>query len=261
MTNTSTPPELVVSHLSKSFSTGDRGSLLVLDDISVTVAAGEVIGVIGPSGCGKSTLLQIIGGLQEPSGGNVSLHGQKILGPSVLVSYVFQEDSLFPWKSALANVMFALQALGVPAPTAREKAETWLNVVGLTDFGAFYPAQLSGGMKQRVALARALATDPRLILMDEPMAALDSEMREKLQNEIASLQHRVGRTTILVSHSLEEVVFLCHRVLILSPRPARIAEVIEIDLPWPRIPELRLTERFLNLRGRLWTTLQAIPGP
>jgi len=245
---------LDVRAVSKTFRNQDA-ELQVLADISFTVGPGEVVGIVGPSGCGKTTLLQIVGGLQTPTSGAVFLSGRLIKEPSRSVSYVFQEESLFPWKSVMGNVLFALNALGTPVMEAKEEAIRFLELVGLADFRNFYPSQLSGGMKQRVALARALATHPDLILMDEPMASLDTDLRESLQDEIAKLQHKFRRTTVLVSHSLEEVIFLSNRVLVLSSRPARITETVEIDLPVPRSSRIRASDAFLHLKTHLWKTL------
>jgi len=246
--------QLEARHVSDSFPVED-GVLEVLNDITFSVSQGEIVGVIGPSGCGKSTLLRNLGGLRLPKQGRVFLDGEPVLAPSARVSFMFQEDSLLPWKTAEKNVAFSLIAGGCSAAEATERAREYLDLVGLAGFDDYYPASLSGGMKQRVALARALCTEPEVTLMDEPLGALDAELREQMQSEILRIQHRLKHTVVIVSHSIDEVVFLPDRVMVLGPRPAQIVEEIEICLPRPRPRAIRGSPEFLDLEANLWNCL------
>uniref|UniRef100_UPI004055DC4A ABC transporter ATP-binding protein n=1 Tax=Candidatus Electronema sp. TaxID=2698783 RepID=UPI004055DC4A len=246
--------QLEAKSISDSFPVED-GFLHVLKDISFAVSKGEVLGVIGPSGCGKSTLLRSLGGLRIPTEGSVLFDGVSVQGPSRRVSFMFQEDSLLPWKTTLGNVAFALLAKGLTNRRAISKASEYVELVGLTGFEHYYPDSLSGGMKQRVALARALCIEPEVLLMDEPLGALDVELREQMQSEILRLQRRLGHTIVIVSHSIDEVIYMADRVLILGNRPAQLLEDIKIDLPKPRQPDLRISREFLDVKKCLWNCL------
>ncbi|MDV0445101.1 Bicarbonate transport ATP-binding protein CmpD [Methanimicrococcus sp. At1] len=225
--------DLVIENLYKKFKKGDT-EFLALEDINLSVKDGEFVTILGPSGCGKTTLLRIIAGLETYSGGTVSLDGEVIAGPGPKRGMVFQEYSLFPWKTVLGNVMFGPQMQGFSKKEAEEKALNYLKLVGLSEFKNSYPYELSGGMKQRVAIARALANEPEIILMDEPFGALDAQTRNNLQNELLRIWEEEKKTIIFVTHSVDEAVFLSDRIVILSKRPGRIKKTIDITIPRPR---------------------------
>ncbi|WNY28008.1 Bicarbonate transport ATP-binding protein CmpD [Methanimicrococcus stummii] len=225
--------DLVIENLSKKFKKGDT-EFLALEDINLTVRSGEFVTILGPSGCGKTTLLRIIAGLETYSSGTASLDGELITGPGPKRGMVFQEYSLFPWKTVLGNVMFGPLMQGFSKKEAEEKAMSYLNLVGLTEFKNSYPYELSGGMKQRVAIARALANEPEIILMDEPFGALDAQTRNNLQNELLRIWQEEQRTIIFVTHSVDEAVFLSDRIVVLSKRPGKIKKIIEIPIQRPR---------------------------
>ncbi len=225
--------DLVIENLSKEFKKGNA-EFLALKDINLTVKNGEFVTILGPSGCGKTTLLRIIAGLETYSSGTATLDGELITGPGPKRGMVFQEYSLFPWKTVLGNVMFGPLMQGFSKDEAESKAETYLNLVGLSEFKHSYPYELSGGMKQRVAIARALANEPEIILMDEPFGALDAQTRNNLQNELLRIWQEEKRTIIFVTHSVDEAVFLSDRIVILSKRPGTIKKIIEVSIPRPR---------------------------
>ena len=224
-------PKLRVERLRKTF-VHDRRELVVLDDLELTVRAGEFVCVLGPSGCGKSTLLNIVGGFDTPTSGRVTIDGETVTGPSARRVFVFQEYGIFPWATVRENV-----ALGLAQHAASERArivDHYLALVGLRDFEHAYPAQLSGGMKQRVAVARALAVSPDVIFMDEPLGALDSLTRLALRREILSLWQRERMTVLFVTHDVDEALQLADRIVVLSARPARIVDIVTVDEAHPR---------------------------
>ena len=225
--------DLVIENLSKVFKKGNQ-EFPALADVNLTVRDGEFVTILGPSGCGKTTLLRIIAGLETYTGGTVLLDGELISGPGPKRGMVFQEYSLFPWKTVLGNVMFGPLMKGVSKKEAEETAFSYLELVGLSDFKHSYPYELSGGMKQRVAIARALANEPEIILMDEPFGALDAQTRNNLQNELLRIWQEEKRTIIFVTHSVDEAVFLSDRIVILSKRPGTIKKEIPISIPLPR---------------------------
>lgn len=224
---------LVIENLSKVFKNGDR-EFPALDQINLTVRDGEFVTILGPSGCGKTTLLRIIAGLETYTSGSASLDGDVIKGPGPKRGMVFQEYSLFPWKTVLGNVMYGPRMQGFSKDEAEAKAVNYLNLVGLSEFKNSYPYELSGGMKQRVAIARALANEPEIILMDEPFGALDAQTRNNLQNELLRIWEEEKRTIIFVTHSVDEAVFLSDRIVIFSKRPGAVKKIIDIDIPRPR---------------------------
>jgi NitT/TauT family transport system ATP-binding protein len=226
--------QLFLEGVSKWFRTS-RTSVHALDDVSLTVAPGEFLCLVGPSGCGKSTLLDIIAGLTVPESGSVYADGQPVVGPGRHRLVMFQESALFPWLDVYGNVMFGLKR--EPSLTRNQKkeiAERHLELVGLTKFKRSYTHELSGGMKQRVALARSLAPDPRILLMDEPFAALDALTRERLYGDLQEIWETRRKTIILVTHNVREAVCLGDRVVLMSPHPGRIREEFRVDLPRPR---------------------------
>lgn len=211
----------------------DGAALPVLDDIDLEVRPGEFVALLGPSGCGKSTLLRLVAGLEPPAQGDLLADGEPIDGPSPSRIVVFQDPTLYPWRTVWHNVALGLQARGL-LKTERGRVDDALQRVGLTAFGQAYPHQLSGGMAQRAALARALVNDPRILILDEPLGKLDSLTRLAMQSEILKIWQRAGFSVLLVTHDVEEALFLAHRVLVFSQRPARIVAEIDVDLPYPR---------------------------
>jgi NitT/TauT family transport system ATP-binding protein len=236
---------------------GRQGELLALDGVELSVSDGEFVAIVGPSGCGKSTLLRILGGLLEPTEGSVFLDGQMLDSPKRQVGYVFQKVNLMPWRSVLHNVTLPLEVSGMPRSRAEEKAQDLLALVGLEEFGKVFPRQLSGGMAQRVAIARALVGQPGVLLLDEPFGSLDALSREQMNLELLRIwqAHRV--TAVMVTHDLQEAIFLADRVLVMSPRPGRIHTEVEVRLPRPRTLEVMYTEFF----GALSREVREAIGP
>jgi NitT/TauT family transport system ATP-binding protein len=240
---------------------GRQGMLVALEHVDLQVAEGEFLAVLGPSGCGKSTFLQILAGLIVPTGGEIVLSGQRVQGPPPGVVYLFQQynKSLFPWRTVAGNVAFALRRNNGNRRTRAKKRDHcrhYLKMVGLADFEDHYPWQLSGGMQQRVAIARALAAEPSVLLMDEPFSAVDALTRMELQALILDIWRNTRLTVILVTHDVDEAVFLSQRIAVLSPRPATISRVIETGLPYPRdMVQTRELPRFLELRHDLFQAL------
>lgn len=205
--------------------------VIALDNVSLEIADKEFVCFLGPSGCGKTTLLRIVSGLDLPDSGEVFVDEEKILSPGPKRGMVFQEYSLFPWKSVLDNVLFGPKMRGVKKKEASEEAEKYLELVGLQQFRNSYPHELSGGMKQRVAIARALANEPEVLLMDEPFGALDAQTRNALQHELLSIWQKNNTTILFVTHSVDEAVFLADKIVIMTARPGRIKEVIDVNIP------------------------------
>jgi NitT/TauT family transport system ATP-binding protein len=259
MTSHASPSgHLELEGVRKHFGQGPQQTL-ALDQIDLQVREGEFLAIVGPSGCGKSTLLQIAAGLAKPSSGTVRFRGESVSAPPAGIVYLFQQyaKSLFPWRTVLANVMFAVEHRpGLAPAAAREHATSYLAKVGLADFADRYPWQLSGGMQQRVTIARALAAEPRVLLMDEPFSSVDALTRLELHDMVLGLWAQARFTAVLVTHDVDEAVFLADRIAVLSPRPARISQLIETGLPRPRDP-ITTTEhpRFLELRHQLLATL------
>ena len=219
-----------ISHISREFIKEDGDRVVALSDINLSIADDEFVSFVGPSGCGKTTLLRIIAGLDKASSGEVRVDGSLITGPGQKVGMVFQEYSLFPWRSVLSNVAFGLQMRGIPKEERQEIARKYISLVGLSQFEQSFPYELSGGMRQRVAIARALATDPDLLLMDEPFGALDAQTRNHMQCELLDIWETKKKTILFVTHSCDEAVFLSDRVVVLSPRPGVIREIINIPI-------------------------------
>ncbi|KPL54648.1 ABC transporter ATP-binding protein [Prosthecomicrobium hirschii] len=228
----------------------------VLSGVDLTIRKGEFVTLAGPSGSGKSVLLDIIGGLTEASSGTAYVGATPVTRPDPSTAYVFQQYALFPWRTAQQNIEFALEVRGVPKAERRERARRYLALFGLRGFEDRYPAQLSGGMQQRVAIARALSTDPEVLLMDEPFAALDAQTRDILQGELLRIWDEIKTTIVFVTHSIDEAVYLADRVVVMTARPGTVKEIIEIDLPRPRDLEIRNTAAFARLRGRVWEVLR-----
>jgi NitT/TauT family transport system ATP-binding protein len=235
---------------------GQALPVVALDGVSLTISRGELVAVVGPSGCGKSSLLFVVNGLLPPTVGQVRVDGQGIAGPSADRALVFQDAALLPWRSVQANVELALEILGLPAAARRETARRHLRLVGLEDFGSFFPHQLSGGMRQRVGLARALCVEPRILLMDEPFAALDAQTRQLMGAELLRLWEGDRKTVLFVTHDLDEAIYLADRVVVLSARPGRVMDEVAIALPRPRGLGIRSSPEFGSYRRRLWECLE-----
>jgi NitT/TauT family transport system ATP-binding protein len=253
-------PLLRITGLSKHFEHRDRRKryqTAALEGFNLDVRRGEFVAIIGPSGCGKSTVLRIIDGLLPPTSGTVTLGGRPVGGPGPDRAVVFQHANLLPWRTVEDNVRFGMECLGIKGAEQRRRAEHYLGLVGLGGFERYYPSQLSGGMQQRVGLARAFAAEPEILLLDEPFGALDAQTRLVLQDELERLLAGEERTAVLVTHDMEEAVFLADVVVVMSSRPGRIIEVVDVDLPRPRDTDVRSTERFAELKAHLWETLRA----
>ena len=225
--------KLEVRNVTKAY-ISEEGEIKALEDINLDVKPGEFLCIIGPSGCGKTTLLRMIAGLEYPTSGEIILDGKEVKGPSSDRGMVFQEFSLFPWRTVLKNVEFGLQMRNIKSKERHAIAERYIELVGLRGFEKHYPYELSGGMKQRVAIARALATEPSILLMDEPFGSVDAQTRNILQEELLQIWKRTEKTIIFVTHSVDEAVYLADRVVVMSARPGRIVECIAIDIERPR---------------------------
>jgi NitT/TauT family transport system ATP-binding protein len=249
---TATAPTDIVAARAVGKSFGES-TFAALEDVSLSVREGQFISIVGPSGCGKSTLLQIIAGLITATRGEVVIDGEPVTRPRPdKIGVVFQEPLLLPWKTAAENVEFPLALRHEPAQRRRERSTALLELVGLQDSGQLFPHQLSGGMKQRVAIARGLVRDPRLLLMDEPFAALDEQTRTRMWSELLQIWARSRSTILFVTHSLIEAIYLADAVLVMGTRPGRIIERLSVDLPRPRTPDMVGSELLGQLRNRIW---------
>jgi NitT/TauT family transport system ATP-binding protein len=239
-----------------------RHEFVALDGVDLTIGAGEFVTLVGPSGCGKSTILDLVSGLAQPSYGTVSINGHRITGPGHDRSIVFQQYTLLPWRTARGNVELALEAKGGFSRAERSRtAMEYLRLVGLEEFANRLPGELSGGMKQRVAIARSLACKPEVLLMDEPFGALDAQTRERLQEELVGIWKRTGTTVLFITHDIEEAVFLGQRVAVMSGRPGRIREIVDIRLDRSAAGEedIRGTDAFGRYRHQIWNLLRQRP--
>jgi NitT/TauT family transport system ATP-binding protein len=246
---------LDVDRVSKRFVTSE-GPITAVDDVSFSIAPGEFVSIIGPSGCGKSTLFNIIGGLVGDYEGRVTVAGDTVRGTHPAIGMVFQEESTFPWRTVVENVAFPLEIAGASRQARIERAEHFVAMVGLRGFERRYPAELSGGMRQRVALARTLASEPRILLMDEPFAALDEQTRLLLGDRVLQIQQTLKQTTLLITHNLTEAVQLSDRVLVMSYRPGRVKRVVDIHLPHPRDSEVVSSDAFGHYVAEIWHDLR-----
>jgi NitT/TauT family transport system ATP-binding protein len=238
--------------ITKSYETA-RGHLTALDAVSLSIWEAQFVTLVGPSGCGKSTLLHIVAGLVPATAGEVLIEGERLAGPRPdKIGMVFQEPLLLPWKTAAENVEFPLALQGMMAADRRRRAFTLLELVGLREFVHSYPHELSGGMKQRVAIARGLVRDPRILLMDEPFAALDEQTRMRMWSELLQIWSRSRTTILFVTHGLVEAVYLADKVLVMGAGPGRIVEQIDVDLPRPRTLEMLGSKTLGELRNRVW---------
>ncbi|MFJ3394149.1 ABC transporter ATP-binding protein [Leifsonia aquatica] len=247
-------PTIRIENVRKTFDLkGDE--FVALGDVSLDIADNEFITIVGPSGCGKSTLMNILAGLEEPSSGRALVNGDVVRGPSPDRGVIFQQYALFPWLTVRKNVEFGLRTAGLPAAQRREKAQHFIDLVGLTQFADALPKMLSGGMRQRCAIARAYAVDPSILLMDEPFGALDALTRVNLQEQLLDTWSKEKRTVVFITHDVDEAVFLGNRVVVMAARPGRIFDIVDVDLPYPRTEEVRLSPEFQELRNRVWRSV------
>jgi NitT/TauT family transport system ATP-binding protein len=252
------PTAIDIRNLSLTFQTGD-GPVYALADANLTIAKGEFVSFIGPSGCGKTTLLRVIADLEQPTSGSITVNG---LAPRDArlkrqYGYVFQAPALYPWRTVEANVMLPLEVFGLPKAERRERARKHLDLVRLSGFAKKYPWQLSGGMQQRVSIARALSFEPELLLMDEPFGALDEIVRDQLNEQLVKLWNQTRKTIVFVTHSIPEAVFLSSRIVVMSPRPGRIIDVIDCDFGAERTLDIRESPEFLKVAHRVREGLRA----
>jgi NitT/TauT family transport system ATP-binding protein len=246
---------LVVDDIYVQFETPE-GPLVAVDHVSLSVRPGEFLAVIGPSGCGKSTLFNVVGGLLDFYRGNVTVAGETVRGPHPSIGMVFQEESTFPWRTVIENVAFPLEIAGIGKTARLEKAKKFISLVGLTGFENRYPNELSGGMRQRVAIARTLASEPKILLMDEPFASLDEQTRLLLGDKVLQIQQDLAQTTLLITHNITEAVQLADRILVMSYRPGKVKRIVEIDLPRPRSSAIVSSEAFGRYVAQIWADLR-----
>jgi NitT/TauT family transport system ATP-binding protein len=245
-----------VRKLSKSYIGRNRAEITVFRDIDLDIRAEEFVCIVGPSGCGKTTFIKIVDGLIPPTSGEVFIDDRAITGPGYDRAFVFQADSLYPWRTVIDNVVLGLEIKGSDTVERYAKARELIQRVGLAGFESHYPHELSGGMRQRVNLARALAVDPDIILMDEPFAALDAQTREVMQRELLKLWLSRKKTVLFITHQIDEAVYLADRVIVFSQRPATIKADIRIDIPRPRSLDVKRTPEFLAYVGQIWRLIE-----
>lgn len=257
------PPKLEISGLTKEFAAGSHRQVVAIDGIDLTVRDGELVCLVGASGCGKSTLLNIVGGLEQHDGGTVTVDGEHVVGPGPDRGMVFQAYSLYPWKSVADNVAFGLECSGYPKAQRQERIDELLGVMGLTESADLLPRELSGGMRQRVAIARALAPQPDVLLLDEPFGALDAQTKRAMQDFLLAVWQRTGATILMVTHDVEEAIYLSQRIYVLTSRPGRVATVIDVPFGRDRGPTVKRDPRFLDLRDEIEHLLstQQAPAP
>ncbi|MBL8358947.1 MAG: ABC transporter ATP-binding protein [Rubrivivax sp.] len=245
-------PRIVFDHVSVDFTT-DHGPLRVVDDVSLTVSENEFICIVGPSGCGKTTLMNIMAGFVPVTSGRATLDGRPIEGPGRDRGVIFQEYGVFPWLTVEQNILFGLRLRSsrVPAAQHAEVCRRYLELMGLRDFAKAFPKTLSGGMRQRLAIARAYAAQPEFLLMDEPFGALDAQTRSKMQNLLLEVLEREGKTVVMITHSVDEAVYLASRIVVVTARPARIKEVIDVPFGYPRREGLHETPEFGALKAHV----------
>ena len=239
-------------HVSLTFDT-PKGKLRVVDDVTYDINDGEFIAVIGPSGCGKTTMMNMLAGFQKPTKGRVLFDGTPVNGPGPERGVIFQEYGVFPWLTVKENITFGLQlkANHIPASQRKQICEHYLSLMGLTDFANSYPKHLSGGMRQRLAIARAYAVKPQFLLMDEPFGALDAQTRANMQNLLLNVLSAEGKTVMLITHSVEEAIYLASRIVVVTARPARIKQIIDVPFAYPRDESLQERAEFVELRSRI----------
>ena len=247
-----TAPRIQFDKVSFDFQT-DNGPLRVVDDVSLDISENEFICIVGPSGCGKTTLMNLLAGFAKPSEGCLTLDGKPIQGPGRDRGVIFQEYGVFPWLTVEQNIRFGLKLAGSKTPAAETESvcRKYLELMGLIDFAKAFPKTLSGGMRQRLAIARAYAAQPEFLLMDEPFGALDAQTRSKMQNLLLEVLQREGKTVMMITHSVDEAVYLASRIVVVTARPARIKEIIEIPFGYPRHESLHETAEFIAIKAHV----------
>ena len=243
--------KLTVASLHKSF-----GGLAVLEDVSLAVTPGEFVSFVGPSGCGKTTFLRIIAGLESADHGGIRIDDHPVTKPGMDRGFVFQADSLLPWRTVFNNAFIGIEVNDAITPETRSRTQALLRLVGLKGFESYYPRQLSGGMRQRVNLARALAVNPEVLLMDEPFSSLDAQTREIMQAELMRIWSSGRKTVLFITHQIDEAVYLSDRVVVFRRRPGRINEIVAVDLPRPRPLSLKRTPEFVAYVERIWRLIE-----
>lgn len=248
---TGDPHKISFRNVSKVFGEG-ANAFTALKNLNLDIADGEIVTVVGPSGCGKSTAMNIVAGLTDVSAGECLVDGHPVSGPGPDRGVIFQQYALFPWLTVRENVAFGLMLQGMDKQERNARADHYLELVGLGDFGDAYPKTLSGGMKQRCAIARAYAVNPSVLLMDEPFGALDALTRVRLQDQLLDTWSKDRRTVMFITHDVDEAVYIAHRVIVLAARPGRLQQIIDVDLPFPRTEDIRLSPEFTAIRNQVW---------
>ncbi|MCI5074118.1 ABC transporter ATP-binding protein [Oricola sp.] len=251
-------PHIRIENVSKTFLGGKKGDVEALRPVSLDIRRGEFVSVLGPSGCGKSTLLMLLSGLLDPTAGRITIDGEQVSGPNSNLGIVFQQDVLLDWRGALDNILLQAEIRGADMKAAEAKARELLEMVSLTGFEDAYPRELSGGMRQRVSICRALLHEPPLLLMDEPFGALDAMTRDQLQIDLMHLCAKRDITVFFITHSIPEAIFLSDRVVVMKPRPGRIEQVLDIDLPRPRRLAMREDPKFTGYVRELTQTFKSL---
>lgn len=251
MAGSTSPIKVKIENVRKVFSTRN-GEIVALNGVDLNIKENEFVCVVGPSGCGKSTLLNIIAGLDRPTSGQVLVNDELVTAPGRDRGVVFQQYALFPWLTVRKNVEFGLKLKGISQQEADEITNKYLKLVGLLEFANSYPKELSGGMKQRVAIARAYAVNPEVLLMDEPFGALDAQTRTQLQSELLNTWEKEQKTCFFITHDVEEAIILAQRVVIMSARPGRIKKIIDVNIPYPRTQETKMSDEFNELKNEIW---------
>src|SRR6185369_12286984 len=249
-------PYIQGRNVNLTFRPPNRRPVRALQNFDIDINASEFLSVVGPSGCGKSTFLNVLLGLIKPDSGELTLNGRRISGPGTDRAMVFQEFGLLPWRTVQHNIELGLELKGVAVETRRGISARFIEMVGLAGFEGHYPHELSGGMKQRVGLARALATDPDVLLMDEPFAALDAQTRDLMQVELLRIWQEARKTVLFVTHQIDEAIYLSDRVMVMTKRPGRAKKIFAIELPRPRDYEMRVTPEFNDLKLKIWNELK-----
>lgn len=229
-----------------------RGEVIALNGVNLQIKENTFVCIVGPSGCGKTTLLNILAGLETPTSGEVYVDGKTIDGPDSERGVIFQQYALFPWLTVEKNIQFGLKCKKLPKQEIKQISDHYIDMVGLNDFKDSFPKELSGGMKQRVAVARAYAMNPKLLLMDEPFGALDAQTRTQLQSELLNMWEKEHKTCFFITHDVEEAVLLAQQVIIMSARPGRIKEIVDIDIPYPRTQKTKLDKKFTDYKNEIW---------
>ncbi|MDR3289458.1 MAG: ABC transporter ATP-binding protein [Peptococcaceae bacterium] len=255
--------DIQIQNISRIFNVARGGKkkeqFTALEDFSLDVSEGEFVTIVGSSGCGKSTLLDLVAGLSFPNTGSILIGGEKIVGPSLDRGFVMQGYALFPWRTVKKNVEFGLEIQKIDKKDRARIADEYIEMVGLSDFSDRYPHELSGGMRQRVAIVRALAYNPKILLMDEPFAAVDAQTRETLQEELLRIWQKTRKTIVFITHSIEEAVFLAQRVAVMTSSPGKVKEIIAVDIPYPRkLGVIKQSPDFQWISNKVWKSLHNI---